>query len=124
MTPTLYFVARLLLGGAFIFFGIRNLTNIPALEKGIAARGVPNAGIAAWIGVLLQLATGVLIVTGATGLIGVLGGIFGIVFVYVAAWLFHAFWMFPKDEQRPHVQAWIMNTALAGAFLMVIATSI
>ena len=121
MSATLIIIARLLLGGAFIVFGIRNIKNIPRLAGVIAERGVPMPKVAAWIGVILQLLAGVLTFYGP---FGVIGGICGIVFVYVAVYLFHQFWSFEGAERVPHFNAWVMNTALAGGFLMVIATSL
>ena len=75
------------------------------------------------IGVAMQIVGGALVaVTG--GLFAAAGALILIVFLYVAAYLFHAFWEFQGESQVPHVNAWIMNTALAGAFLMVIALSV
>jgi putative oxidoreductase len=123
LSSLLVLLARLLLGGAFIVFGIRNLGNIPKLTAGMTARNVPMPALCSRIGVGLQLASGVLTAFGP-GIFGVLGGLGGIVFVYVAAFIFHAPWVYPAAERYPHYTAWIMNTALAGAFLFVIAASL
>ena len=45
-------------------------------------------------------------------------------FVLLAAYLFHPFWEFPEGERTPHINACIMNTGLAGAFLMAFAISL
>ncbi len=39
----------------------------------------------------------------------------------LATVLFHPFWEFSGDEQKPHVQSFIMNSGLTGAFLLIIA---
>ena len=52
---------------------------------------------------------------------GVLGGLALIVFLVLATVLFHPFWEFSGEEQKPHVQSFIMNSGLTGAFLLVIA---
>lgn len=57
------FAARLLLGGAFVFAGLRNIQN-RILVASMAARGVPQAGLALWLGIVLQIAAGLLVIGG------------------------------------------------------------
>ncbi|RUU49455.1 DoxX family protein, partial [Mesorhizobium sp. M2C.T.Ca.TU.002.02.1.1] len=42
--------ARLLLGGAFVFAGLRNIQNRKLVASLMAARGVPQATLALWLG--------------------------------------------------------------------------
>lgn len=118
---TLVLLARLLLGGSFFVFGLRNLPNIGALTKGLTARGVPLPNIAAIIGVGLQIVGGALT---AIGPFGVLGGAGLIVFVVLATVLFHNFWDYEGADRASHVTASIMNAGLVGAFLLVVAVSL
>ncbi|MEO5757407.1 MAG: DoxX family membrane protein, partial [Mesorhizobium sp.] len=55
----LLFVGRLLLGGAFVFAGLRNIQNAAFLTGLMAARGVPQARLALWAGIVLQVIAGV-----------------------------------------------------------------
>ena len=61
---TLIFAARLLLGGAFVFAGLRNLTNASVLTGLMAARGVPQARLALLAGIVLQIVAGALVIAG------------------------------------------------------------
>jgi putative oxidoreductase len=121
LMSTLIVIARLLLGGAFVAFGLRNIGNLPRLTEAMAARGLPQPRLAMIAGIALQIAGGVLTAIGPWGAVGAAGLI---VFVLVAAALFHNFWDYAGPERGPHVNAWIMNIGLVGAFLLVIATAL
>jgi putative oxidoreductase len=122
MFSTLFFLAHLLLGGAFVVFGIRNIKAIPGLASFLAGRKVTQPETAAKFGVALQIVGGALVVLAPfVPFAGVLGGLALILFLVLATALFHPFWEFSGEEQRPHVQSFIMNSGLTGAFLLVIA---
>ena len=122
MFSTLFFLAHLLLGGAFVVFGIRNIKNIPGLASFLAGKKVAQPETAAKFGVALQIVGGALTMLAPfVPFAGLLGGLALIVFLVLATVLFHPFWEFSGDEQKPHVQSFIMNTGLSGAFLLVIA---
>ena len=125
MFSTLLILAHLLLGGAFVVFGIRNIPAIPGLATFLAGRKVTQPETAAKFGVGLQIVGGALTVLSPfVPFAGVLGGLALIVFLILATVLFHPFWEFTGEEQKPHTQAFIMNTGLTGAFLLVIASSL
>ena len=122
MVSTLFFLAHLLLGGAFVVFGIRNIKSIPGLASFLAGKKVTQPETAAKFGVALQIIGGALTVLAPfVPLAGVLGGLALIVFLVLATVLFHPFWEFSGEEQKPHMQSFIMNSGLTGAFLFVIA---
>lgn len=118
LPSTLILLARLLLGGAFLVFGVRNIANIGPLTAALTARGLPLPRIAAIIGVALQIVGGALT---AIGPFAAWGGAALIVFVVLATVLFHNFWDYKGADRASHVTAAIMNTGLAGAFLLVTA---
>lgn len=125
MFSTLLFLAHLLLGGTFVVFGVRNIKNVPGLTAALAGRKIPQPETAARIGVGLQIVGGALTVLSPfVPFAGVLGGLALVVFLVLATVLFHPFWEFTGEEQKPHTQAFIMNTGLTGAFLLVIASSL
>ena len=47
-------ISRLLLGGAFLFAGLRNIQNRKLVASLMAARGVPQATLALWLGIVLR----------------------------------------------------------------------
>ncbi len=122
MTAVLSIVAHLLLGGAFVAFAIRNTKAIARLSGVLAGRKIPQPELAARFGVGLQVAGGVLTVLAPfVPVAGVVGGLVMIVFLILATTLFHPYWEYSGSERTPHVTAWLMNTGLSGAFLLVIA---
>ncbi|RYE40489.1 MAG: DoxX family protein [Hyphomicrobiales bacterium] len=122
MFSTLFSLAHLLLGGAFVVFGIRNIKSIPGLASFLAGKKVAQPETAAKFGVALQIVGGALTMLAPfVPFAGLLGGLALIVFLVLATVLFHPFWEFSGEEQKPHVQSFIMNTGLSGAFLLVIA---
>jgi uncharacterized membrane protein YphA (DoxX/SURF4 family) len=114
-------VGRFLLGAAFVVFGVRNLQNIPRLTEAMEKKGLlPQPRLWMIVGVGIQIVGGLMV---ALGIFAWLGALALAAFVLFAAYLFHPFWEFPKEEQTPHINACIMNTGLAGAFLIVMAIS-
>jgi putative oxidoreductase len=79
---TLIFIARLLLGGAFFVFGLRNAGNLSRLTEAMTKRGLPMPRLAMMIGVAMQIVGGALT---AIGPFGAYGAAALIVFVIVAA---------------------------------------
>ena len=61
---TLLFLGRLLLGGAFVVAGLRNVQNEIFLTGLMAERGVPQAKLALWAGIVLQTIAGALVMAG------------------------------------------------------------
>lgn len=121
MSATIFLLGRILLGAAFVVFGIRNLRNVERLSGVLGKKGIlqPRAWI--YLGIGIQLVGGLAV---ASGILAAWGAAALIAFLYLAVFWFHDFWSFPAAERYPHVTAWVMNTALAGAFLMVIGTTL
>ena len=114
----LIFVARLLIGGAFILAGLRNLTNVPVLTGIMAARGVPQARAVLFAGIALQVVCGALLVV---GLWTAIAAAFLIAFVVAGSWIFHNFWDHLGLECGNPINGVVGNVALIGGFLLVIA---
>jgi putative oxidoreductase len=121
LSSTLYFIARLLLGGAFVVFAIRNLmVNVPRLT-GIIENKVPMAREVVLFGIAMQFVGGVLVAVGPWQAIG---GALMIVFLIIATVLFHPMWKYAQADRAPHTVATLMNTSLCGAFLLMIASGL
>jgi putative oxidoreductase len=114
-------LARLLLGGSFLLFGIRNIWNIDGLTAALTARGMMLPRLSAMIGVGLQIVGGALT---AIGPFGLAGGVMLIVFLVFATVLFHNFWDYSGAERTTHFNATVMNVGLVGAFLLPVAAGL
>ncbi|MAS13276.1 MAG: DoxX family protein [Nitratireductor sp.] len=111
-------LGRLLLGGAFVFAGLRNLGSMSFLTGALSARGVPLASIVLITGIAIQCVAGLLLMIGLYSAFAALGLI---VFLIVATLIFHNFWDYQGEERVAHLNGVITNTALAGSFLLVVA---
>lgn len=111
-------LGRLLLGGAFVLAGLRNLGSMSFLTGALSARGVPLASIVLITGIAIQCVAGLLLMIGLYSAFAALGLI---VFLIVATLIFHNFWDYQGEERVAHLNGVITNTALAGSFLLVVA---
>jgi putative oxidoreductase len=118
MLPMLVFTGRVLLGGAFIFAGIRNLTNRPLLTSIMTARGVPQAGLLLWAGIALQIAAGALLISGFWTALAAAGLI---AFLIAATVMFNNFWDHQGAERAARINGVVANVALAGGFILAMA---
>jgi putative oxidoreductase len=112
------FVGRLLLGGAFISAGIRNVLNAPLVTQLMSARGVPQARLMLWLGIALQIAAGALLIAGIWTALAAAGLI---LFLLVATPMFHNFWDHQGPERAARINGVVGNVALIGGFLVVLA---
>ena len=121
IVPASLFLGRLLLGGAFVFAGLRNIQNADFLTQLMAARGVPQARLALWAGIVLQIVAGALVVAGLWTAIAcaVL-----VLFLIVATPMFHNFWDHQGPDRASRINGFVGNVALAGGFLTPIAQSV
>jgi putative oxidoreductase len=117
-----YVLGRFLFGIAFVVFGIRNIQNIPRLTEAMVKKGpLPQPRLWMIAGVGIQIVGGAMV---ALGVLVPLGALALAAFLLLAAYLFHPFWEYPPAEQTPHINACIMNTGLAGAFLTIAANGV
>ena len=117
---TLIFLARLLIGGAFVFAGLRNMTNVPVLTGLMAARGVSQAKAVLFAGIALQVVCGALLVVGLwTAIAAALLS----AFVVAGSWIFHNFWDHQGLERGTRINGVVSNVALLGGFLLIIANA-
>lgn len=111
-------LGRLLLGGAFVFAGLRNLGSMPFLTDALRARGVPLASLVLMTGIAIQCVAGLLLIL---GLYSAFAALALIAFLIVATLIFHNFWDYQGEERVAHLNGVITNTALAGSFLLALA---
>ncbi|MCV3209126.1 DoxX family membrane protein [Mesorhizobium sp. YC-39] len=115
------FAARLLLGGAFVFAGLRNIQNQAFLTQLMAARGVPLARLALWAGIVVQVVAGVLVLAGLW--IAVAAAAL-ILFLIVATLMFDNFWDHQGPERAARINGFVANVALAGGFLSLMGQAL
>jgi len=120
MPSSLLFLGRLLLGGAFVFAGLRNIQNAAFLTELMSTRGVPQARLALWAGIALQIIAGVLVMAGLWVAIActVL-----VLFLIAATPMFHNFWDHQGPDRAARINGFVGNVALAGGFLTLMAQS-
>ncbi|MBN9258273.1 MULTISPECIES: DoxX family protein [unclassified Mesorhizobium] len=110
--------ARLLLGGAFVFAGLRNTRNRAFLSQLMVARGVPRAKLALWGGIVVQIVAGTLVAAG-TGT--AIAGAALVLFLVAATPMFHNFWDHQGPERAARINGFVGNVALTGGFLALMA---
>ena len=121
LPSTLLFLGRLLLGGGFVFAGLRNIQNAAFLTQLMAARGVPQARLMLWLGIVLQVAAGVLVIAGLWTAIACAALL---LFLIVATPMFHNFWDHQGPDRASRINGFVGNVALSGGFLTLIAQSV
>ena len=117
---TLIFIARLMIGGAFIFAGLRNMANVAPLTGLMAGRGVPQARAVLVAGIVLQIVAGALLITGPWIAIAAAGLI---VFVVTATPIFHNFWDHQGLDRGNRINGIVSNVAWVGGLLLIIGTA-
>jgi putative oxidoreductase len=113
-------LARLLLGGAFAFAGLRNFINRSTLTGIIAARGVPQAGLVLHAGIAVQVVAGLLVVF---GLWTSYAAVALMVFLVAATIMFDNFWDHEGIERHNRINGVIANIALTGGFLLLVTSA-
>lgn len=117
----LLFLGRLLLGGAFVFAGLRNVQNEIFLTGLMAARGVPQAKLVLWAGIVLQTIAGALVMAAVWTAIA--SAVLAL-FLIAATPMFHNFWDHQGPDRASRINGFVGNVALAGGFLTLIAQSL
>lgn len=115
------FAARLLLGSAFVFAGLRNIQNAAFLTQLMTTRGVPQARLVLWLGIVLQTVTGALVIA---GIWTAAAALCLVLFLVVATPMFHNFWDHQGPERASRINGFVGNVALTGGFLALIAQSL
>ncbi|MGX7873587.1 DoxX family protein [Mesorhizobium sp. ORM6] len=121
LPSTLLFLGRLLLGGAFVLAGLRNIQNAAFLTGLMAARGVLRAPLVLWAGIFLQVIAGILVMA---GLWTAIACAVPVLFLIVATPMFHNFWDHQGSDRAARINGFVGNVALSGGFLTLIAQSL
>ncbi|UVC18539.1 DoxX family protein [Mesorhizobium onobrychidis] len=113
--------ARLLLGGAFVFAGLRNIQNAGLLTQMMTTRGVPQARLMLRLGIVLQIVAGGLVIA---GIWTALAAACLILFLLVATPMFNNFWDHQGSERAARINGFVGNVALTGGFLALMGQAL
>ena len=114
--------ARIVVGGAFLIIGIRNVGNIKLIAGMVKANRFPMATLLTSMGVGMQIAFGALM---AVGLFPIISAVGLLVFTVVATLMAHSFWMFrDKAERTQQINMFLGNMIMAGGLLALVAAAL
>lgn len=111
-------LGRLLLGGLFVFAGIRHMFLIPVLTQMIAARGVPFPRAVLLAGSAFQFAAGLLVILGLFLPIAAFGLV---LFTLAASIMLLNFWDMEGQPRQNTINVWLSNTAIIGGLMITAA---
>jgi len=114
-------IGRLLLGGIFVFAGMRHLFIIPGVSQAIAQRGVPAPRLVLVSGTVFQIAAGLLLILGIVVPIAALGLA---IFTIAASVMLLNFWSMEGAAREGALNGWLSNLGVIGGLLIVAAHSI
>jgi putative oxidoreductase len=113
-------VGRVLIGGAFLFSGIRPLMSLPLVSRLLAAKRVPFPKFMAVAGGMFEVVMGLLAIAGfwlpavAVALA---------IFIVAATLMVHDFWNEEGEQRFADLNAVISNVIIVGALLALAGLS-
>ncbi len=113
-------LGRLLIGGAFVFSGVRILQNLPAMTGLLAAKGVPYPRLVLMAGGAFEIVMGLAAISGvwfpavAIALA---------IFIVAATLMVHNFWREEGPQRVADINAVISNVIIVGALLALAGLS-
>ena len=114
--------ARVVVGGAFLIVGIRNVGNVKLIAAMVKANGFPMAILLTTTGVGMQIAFGALM---AVGLFPIVSAAGLLVFTVAATLMAHSFWMFrDKVERSQQIGMFLGNMIMIGGLLALVAAAL
>ncbi|GLS20888.1 hypothetical protein GCM10007874_39050 [Labrys miyagiensis] len=109
---------RVLLGGLFVFGGLRHLALFHPVSEAIRARRVPFAPLVLLGGTIFQILAGLLLMAGWLVALSALGLA---VFTLLASLMMHNFWSLEGDARTAALNGWQSNLAIIGGLLIAAA---
>ena len=118
---TLLVIGHLLLGGLFVYGGVRHLFILPALTQAVAGR-TPAPRLVILAGTALQICAGALLMA---GLFVAAASLALVVFTAAACVLMLNFWDLPPGPEREAAKnQWLSNAAIVGGLLVSAAQAL
>lgn len=117
-SDALLILGRILLGGLFVFGGIKHFFIVPVLTEVMEKRGVPFAKLTLIAGSTFQTVAGTLLMAGLC----VVPAAFGlIVFTIAASIMLLNFWDMQGEPREAAVNNWAVNVGVIGGLLIAAA---
>lgn len=115
----LMLMGRVLLGGPFVFAGVRHFFVMPAIIPQVEARGVPAPRLVISAGSIFEIAAGLCLVLGLFIVPAALGLI---VFTIAASVMLLNFWDAEGPPREGMMLGCLSNVAIVGGLLMAAAS--
>lgn len=119
-TAVFIFAGRFLLGAYFLRSGLQNIGKVDLHTGILEKKGVPLPRLAMWLAVGAEIVGGASV---ALGIFPAIGALALAAFTVAASVLYHDFWSMQGGERASHLNSFVSNLALVGAFLIVVAIS-
>lgn len=114
-------IARFLIGFYYVFFGLWNVYHWTPILQVMIQRRIPLPWVTLQAGILLQIITGGMIMT---GMFAGFAALLLLPFTVMAVFIFHPFWHHRAEQFRLHFAVFTANlTVGVGALLMIIGGS-
>jgi putative oxidoreductase len=112
----LVIVGRIIMGAAFVVSGVRMAMSFPMVIGLLTAKKAPFPGVAAAVGVAVEIVLGILVVFGIW-LVPI--AVILAVFVLAATILVHDFWNQEGMQKIQDQNTWLSNLIIIGALLAI-----
>ena len=113
-------VGRVLLSLIFILSGLGKIPHFHDVAGMMAGKGIPLAGVALAITLLIEIGGGLLLLTGFKAKYAAL-----VIFLWLipVTLVFHHFWGIPAEQQQDQMVNFLKNVAIMGGLLIVMYAS-
>lgn len=113
--------ARIVVGGAFLIIGLRNIGARRAIAGMLRAFRFPMPGLLASVGIAMQVGFGALMISGLYPLVAALGLL---AFTVLATLMAHSFWTYPPADRPAQINAFLANLIMIGGLLALAAAAL
>jgi putative oxidoreductase len=117
----LLIIGRVLLGGLFVFGGIRHFGELDPLTDAVRARGVPFPRASLIGASLFQIIAGAMLMLGLLTPWAVIGLV---AFTLVSSFVMLDFWNKPAAARNGMINVWCSNIAIIGGLLLAVAADL
>ena len=113
-------VGRVLLSLIFILSGLGKIPHFHDVAGMMAGKGIPLAGVALAITLLIEIGGGLLLLTGFKAKYAAL-----VIFLWLipVTLVFHHFWGIPAEQQQDQMVNFLKNVAIMGGLLVLMYAS-
>lgn len=112
------FFGRLLISLIFIIAGIGKIFDFQGASDALRSAGIHGAEAFIFIGLLMELVGGILLLLGWFTCLGV---ILLMIFLFPTTFIFHAFWTYEGAEMALQFSDFLKNLAIYGGLLLLLS---